>query len=270
MLADLEAAERYGFDYIDLRSDTLDAYLRSSAPEDLAEWFRSHRLKPHTYSALMFFNWRRNRADRQELLDEVRRLIPVFNSIDLKTIAVIPSANIAEHATVGEIKDDAVVMLNKIADLCEPHGISVALEFIGSGAFTINRFDTAYDIVSAVNRTSVGIALDVFHFHAMGSDCKDLAESDGRKIINLHLNDVEHLPIGAPYLTDEKRLWPGDGCVDKARLAEALHASGFDTSTVPAAVEVFRPEYYELSVDENVSTAYRKTKSFVEQYLTEQ
>ena len=267
MMADLEAAEKYGFDYIDLRFDVLDEYLENHTVEELAGWFRTHHLKPSSYSGLLFFNWKRTDGKKQEVFDELARLIPIFDTIGLKTIAVIPSANIGEHASVPEIKDDAVWMLNKMADMCEPHGISLALEFIGSGAFTINRFDTAYDIVSTIDRDSVGIAIDVFHYHAMGSRLEDIANCDGRKIINLHVNDVEDLPIGAPYLTDEKRLWPGDGCVDKQGLADALRSCGFDAEAVPAAVEVFRPEYYELSVDENVRTAYQKTKAFVDEYL---
>ncbi|MDO4615493.1 MAG: sugar phosphate isomerase/epimerase family protein [Lachnospiraceae bacterium] len=267
MMADLEAAEKYGFDYIDLRFDVLDEYLKDHTAEELADWFKNHHLKPSSYSGLLFFNWKKTEEEKQKVFDEVKRLLPVFDTIDLRTIAVIPSFGIEEHASVKEIKDDAVYMLNQIADLCEPYGISLALEFIGSGNFTINRFDTAYDIVTTVNRDNVGIAIDLFHFHAMASDVNDVAKCDGKKIINLHLNDVEDLPIGAPYLDDSKRLWPGEGAVNKQGLADALKACGFDTEAIPAAIEVFRPEYYELSVDENVKTAYETTKAFVEKYL---
>ena len=268
MMADLEAAERYGFDYIDLRFDVLDDYLKGHTAEELAAWFGSHHLKPSSYSGLLFFNWKRTDEEKQKVFDELNRLIPIFNTIGLRTIAVIPSCDIKEHASIEEIKDDAVWMLNRMADLCEPHGISLALEFIGMGSFTINRFDTAYDIVTAVNRDSVGMAVDLFHFYAMASNPADVAACDGRKIINLHLNDAEGLPIGAPYLDDSKRLWPGDGCIDKKAVTDALKACGFDTDAIPAAVEVFRPEYYGLTVDENVKTAYEKTKAFVERYFS--
>lgn len=268
MMADLEAAEKYDFDYIDLRFDILDEYLKDHTAEELAEWFNTHHLKPSSYSGLLFFNWKRTPEEKQKIFDELNRLIPIFDTIGLKTIALIPSFNIEEHASIPEIKEDAVEMINQMADLCEPHGISLALEFIGSGAFTINRFETAYDIVQTINRDSVGIAIDLYHFHAMASNVEDVAKCDGKKIINLHLNDIEDLPAGAPYNTDAKRLWPGDGCIDKKALTDALKACGFDTEAIPAAVEVFRPEYYELTVDENVKTAYEKTKAFVDTYLS--
>ena len=268
MMADLEACEKYGFDYIDIRFDILDEYLKEHTADELAEWFAGHRLKPSSYSALLFFNWKRTEEEKQQVFNEVNRLIPIFDTIGLKTICCVPSAGIKEHASVPEIKEDAVYMLNKIADMCEPHGISLSLEFIGSPSFTINRFDTAYDIVKSVNRSSVGLAIDLFHFYAMASDIKDLETCDGKKITNLHLDDSEDLPIGAPYFDDSKRLWPGDGCIDSRAMGAALAKCGFDKEAIPAAVEVFRPEYYKLSVDENVKTAYEKTKAFVENYLS--
>lgn len=267
MMADLEACEKYGFDYIDLRFDILDEYLKAHSVEELAAWFRNHHLKPSSYSALLFFNWKRTEEEKQNVFNEVARLLPIFDAIGLKTICCVPSMNIQEHASVPQIQEDAVFMLNKIADMCEPHGISLALEFIGSPSFTINRFDVANEIVKTINRDSVGLAVDLFHFYAMASDIQELAQCDGKKIYNLHLNDTEDLPIGAPYFDDSKRLWPGDGCIDKQAIANALKSCGFDTEAIPAAVEVFRPEYYKLTVDENVKTAYKKTKAFVDKYL---
>ena len=267
MIAELEACEKYGFDYIDLRFDVLDEYLKEHSVDELAAWFASHHVKPSSYSALLFFNWKKTAEEEKEVMDEVDRLLPIFDKIGLQTICCVPSFNIKEHASVPEIIDDCVYMLNKIADKAEPYGISLALEVIGANACTINRWDVAVKIIDKVKRDSVGLALDLFHFYAMGSDIKDLENGDGKKIINLHLNDCEDLPIGAPYFDDSKRLWPGDGCIDKEAIANALKISGFDKEAVPAAIEVFRPEYYELTVDENVKTSYAKTKAFVENYL---
>lgn len=268
MIAELEACEKYGFDFIDIRFDILDDYLKDHTAQELADWFALHKVKPSSYSALLFFNWKKTDEEKQKVFDEVNRLIPIFDTIGLKTICCVPSMDIEEPATVPEIVDDAVFMLNKIADMCEPHGISLSLEFIGSPSFTINRFDIAYEIVQRVNRESVGIAIDLFHFYAMASDIKDLEKCDGRKINNLHLDDAEDMPIGAPYFDDTRRLWPGDGCINNKAMGDALKKCGFDSEKVAIAVEVFRPEYYELSVDENVKTAYEKTTAFAKNYLS--
>lgn len=269
MMAELEACEKYGFDYIDLRFDDLDEYVKEHSAEELADWFSHHHLKPSTYSALLFFNWKKTDEEKQAVFDEVDRLIKIFDVIGMKHMALVPSCDIKEEASLPEIKADAVEMINKIADQCEPHGIALSLEFIGSPSFTINRFDVAYDIVQRVNRESVGIAIDLFHFHAMASSVEDVRKCDGRKITNLHINGCEDLPIGAPYLTDEKRLWPGEGCINEKALTDAMKESGFDSNAVPAAIEVFRPEYYEMTVEENVKKSYETTKAFAEKYFGE-
>ncbi|MGE4549500.1 MAG: sugar phosphate isomerase/epimerase family protein [Intestinibacillus sp.] len=265
LMADLEACEKYGFDYIDIRFDVLDHYLKEHPVEELAEWFRAHRLKPFTYSAFCFFNWKKTEAEKEAVFAEMKRLIPILNAIDMKTVAVVPSFAIEEHASVDEIKEDAVAMLARLADMCAPHGIRLSLEFCGAPACTINRFDTAYDIVRAVDRENVGIVLDQFHFYAMGSCWEDLEKADGHLITNYHLDDAENLPVGAPYNTDAKRLWPGDGCLDMERFTTTLEKIGFDLGIT--TIEVFRPAYYELSVDENVKTAMEKTRAFVDKYF---
>lgn len=268
MMADLELAEKYGFDYIDLRFDILDDYLKEHSVKELADWFATHNLKPSSYSALLFFNWKKTKEEEQAVYDEVNRLLPIFEKIGLQTICCVPSFNIKEHATIPEIIDDCAYMLNKIADLAEPYGIRIALEVIGHQAFTVNRWDVAVKIIEKVNRESVGLALDLFHFFAMGSDIKDLRESDGKRVINLHINGSENLPKGASYFDDTKRLWPGEGAIDNKAMIDALLESGFDKETVPAAIEVFRPEYYELSIEDNIKKSYETTKEFVERYLS--
>ena len=263
--ADLEACEKYGFDYIDIRFDVLDNYLKAHSAQELAEWFANHNLKPFTYSAFCFFNWKKDDVERNKVFDEMERIIPILNTINMKTIAIVPSFDIKEHASVPEIKDDAVEMLNKLADMCMPHNISLSLEFCGAPSCTINRFDTAYDIVKTVNKKNVGIALDLYHFYAMGSSWTDLEKADGKYITNFHLDDAENLPVGAPYNTDEKRLWPEDGFLDMKRFTDILKRIGWDLDIT--TIEVFRPDYYKLSIDENVKTAYEKTKKFVDKYF---
>ena len=108
--------------------------------------------------------------------------------------------------------------------------------------------------MKAVDRSNVGITVDTFHFHEMCSKLEDLKAADGNKIFAYHLNDCEDLPLGS--CGDDKRLWPGEGVVDHEGIASALKEIGFDGV---CTIEEFRPEYYEMSHDENVMTAYEET-----------
>lgn len=261
---DLELCERLGFDYIELRGDCIRSYLTRHTLEELAAWFQGHRLKPWAYNTLEFFNLR-DEAGTQEIDEHVDFIIEVCRAVGMQLLIAVPTFHLDQPLSKGEIREATVTRLREIADRIAPHGLRVALEFCGVPSCSINQFGTAWDVVTACDRENVGITLDTYHFHAMDSHWEDLEKADPSKIFAYHLNDSEDLPIGAPYLLDDKRLWPGEGCLDHARTCEILKRIGFDGV---CTIEEFRPEYYALSHEENVTTAYKKTKAFVEQYYS--
>ena len=268
VLGDLEYCEKYGFDSIDIQSECLDRDLAAGkcTLEQLGEWFRTHRLKMLSYNALCGFNMKSTQAEKDAVLAELDEIVRRCGILGCSMIVVVPTQNISVHATRSEIRADAVEVLREMLKRVEPHGIRLSLEFCGCPDMTINRFEDAYAIVQAVDSPLVGVTLDQYHFHAMASGWDALEQADGKKIFIWHLNDMEDVPCGAVYNTDEKRLWPGDprGCLDHARYADALKKIGFEGGV--CTMEVFRPDYYKLSQEENVRTAAECTRAHVEKY----
>lgn len=268
VLNDLEFCEKNGFDFIDIQSECLDRDLAAGKVtlEQLGEWFKTHKLKMLSYNALCFFNMKQAQAEKDAVMAELDEIIRRCQILDCNMIVVVPSQNITVHATRGEILADAAAVLKDMVKKVEPHGIKLSLEFCGAPGMTINRFEDAYAVVQAVDSPLVGVTLDQYHFHAMASGWDALEKADGKKIFIWHLNDMEDMPCGAAYNTDEKRLWPGDarGCLDHQRYADTLKKIGFEGNC--CTVEVFRPDYYQLSQEENVRTAAEVTKAHVEKY----
>jgi 2-keto-myo-inositol isomerase len=260
LAADLAACEKYGYDYIEIRFDCVKDYLKEHTLDELAAWFKSHRLKPWAYNTLIFFNLR-DAAGEKEIDDEIDFIIRVSNAIGMKMLITVPSFDVGP-LSIAEIKAEAVSRLNYLADRVAPHGLRISLEFCGCPNCSINQFGTAYDVVKAVDRDNVGITLDTFHFHAMDSHWEDLEKADGKKIFAFHLNDSEDLPIGS--MLDDKRLWPGEGCLDLERTFKTLKKIGFDGV---CTIEEFRPEYYRLDHDENVRVAKEKTLAVISKYF---
>ena len=211
VLKDLEYCEKYGFDYIDVQSECLNRDLEAGkyTIEELGEWFKNHNLKMLSYNALIFFNMKQTQEEKDAVMEELDEIIRRCNILGCKMIVVVPSMDLDVHATVAEIREDAVAVLKEMVKKVEPHGIKLSLEFCGAPSMSINRFDYAYDIVKEVDSPLVGITLDQYHFHAMASTWEKLEQADGDKIFVWHLNGMEDMPCGAPYNTDEKRLWPG-------------------------------------------------------------
>ena len=271
IMKDLELCEEYGFDYIDIQNRCLDAELEAGTVtlEDLSEWFRTHRLKVSSYNALCDFNMCETPEEEAAKLDELREAIRRCKLFGTDTIVVVPRENLKTPATIPEIHQDAVRVLRGMLALCEPDQIRLALEFCGQPAMSINRFLEAYAIVKEIDLPLLGMTLDHYHFHAMGSEWIDFEHADGGKIFAWHLNDTENLPVGAPYNTYANRFWPYDprGCVDMQRYVDTLKKIGYREGI--CTLEVFRPEYYALTQEENVRKSAECMKRFVEEYCAD-
>ena len=268
VLEDLKLCEKYGFDYIDIQSECLDRELPKGlyTLEDLGEFFKTHKLKMLSYNALIFFNMKQTQEEKDKVMAELDEIIRRCEILDCKMIVVVPSMDIPVDATLDEIKADAVDVLRQMVKKVEPHGIKLSIEFIGQPTMTINRFEDAYAIVQEVGSPLVGLTLDQYHFHAMASSFEALEKADGKKIFVWHLNGMENVPCGAKYNNDEKRLWPDEpgDCLDHKRYADILKKIGFEGDV--CTMEVFRPDYYKLSSEENIKTAAERTRAHVEKY----
>lgn len=268
VLEDLALCEKYGFDYIDVQSECLDRELAAGkyTLEELGEFFRSHKIKMLSYNALVFFNMKQTQEEKDAVMEQLEEIIRRCQILDCKMIVVVPSMDLTVHATVDEIKADAVAVLKEMVKKVEPYGIKLSLEFCGAPTMSINRFEYAYDIVKAVDSPLAGVTLDQFHFNAMASGWDALEKADGKKIFVWHLNGAENMPCGAAYNTDEVRLWPGEpgDSLDHKRFADTLKKIGFEGDV--CTMEVFRPDYYKLSNEENIKKAAEVTRAHVAKY----
>lgn len=260
---DLELCEKHGYDYIEIRTmDKLPEYLSNHSLEDLAAYFESHHIKPLAFNALVFFN-NRSEEDHAKIIAEFKQMMEWGSKLGVRYVVAVPLVT-EQKITRSEIRSSSVAVLRELSDIAKPYGIGIAVEFVGHPQCTVNTFGEAYDIVEEVDRDNVGLVLDCFHFHAMGSKREDLERADGSKIFILHIDDTEDFQIG--LLTDEDRVWPGQGAIDLDYLLSSLRAKGYDAAV---SVELFRPEYYELEAEEVIRKAKETTLEVVSKhYLT--
>ena len=273
VMMDLELCEKYGFDCIDIQSECLNRDLEAGkiTLEEMGAWFQSHHLKMLSYNALCFFNMKQTQEEKDAVMAELDEIIRRCNILGCKMIVVVPSKDMKERGltpTRKEIREDAVAVLKEMVKKCEPTGLKLSLEFCGAPSMSINTFDDAYEIVKLVDSPLMGVTLDQYHFNGMRSDWSKLEKADGDKIFVWHLNDTEDVPAGAGYNTDAKRLWPSDprGCLDHKRFADTLKEIGYDFENGFITMEVFRPDYYEMTTDENIKTAAAETAKHIQRY----
>lgn len=260
LVKDLEYCNKHGYDYIEIRTmDKFPEYLQEKSLDELAEFFNTHHIKPLAFNALVFFN-NRDEAGYKEIINEFKGMMEAAKKLGVKYVVAVPLVT-EQKLLKQDIKKSCVEVLTELSDIAEPYGVKIAVEFVGHPQCTVNTFGQAYDIVEAVNRENVGLVLDCFHFHAMGSDLNDLKKADGSKIFILHIDDTEDFPIG--FLTDEDRVWPGLGAIDLDSILSTLKEIGYSDVV---SVELFRPEYYQLDAEEAIKTAKETTLKVVSKY----
>lgn len=258
---DLELCEKHGYDYIEIRTmDKLPEYLKDHSLADLAEYFQTHHIKPLALNALVFFNNRDEKGYRK-IISEFKSMMETCKTLGVKYVVAVPLVT-ERKILKEEIKKSSIEVLTELSDIAEPYGVNIALEFVGHPQCTVNTFEQAYDIVDAVGRENVGLVFDSFHFHAMGSNIESLKKADGKKIFIYHIDDTEDFPIG--FLTDEDRVWPGQGAIDLDAHLSALREIGFNDVV---SVELFRPEYYKLTAEETIKTAKETMEAVVSKYF---
>jgi len=257
---DLEWCEKTGYDFIEIRLDKLKEYLQDHTVADLADFFANSNLKPYSFNALEFINFR-DEAGYKEITDGLKFCCETGAVIGCHKTVVVPTFDIGGYSKT-EIKEETVRVLHELSDIAAPYGMKLAFEFVGYPSCSVNTLEQAYDIVAAADRENVGFVLDCFHFHAMNSKWEALEAIDPAKLFIFHLDDSEDLPVGA--LRDDKRLWPGEGAVDLARIFGILKAKGYAEM---ASIELFRPAYWELEVPDCIRIAYEKTKETIAKYV---
>ena len=262
LVKDLEYCEKHGYDYIEIRTmDKLPKYLENHSLDDLVQYFQTHHIKPLAFNALVFFN-NRSEEEYQEIIKEFRGMLEMGSKLGIEYIVAVPLVT-EQKILKSDIHQSCVSVLRELSDLAAPYGIGVAVEFVGHPQCTVNTFGQAYDIVKAVDRANVGLVLDCFHFHAMGSKREDLERADASKIFILHMDDTEDYPIG--FLTDEDRVWPGQGAIDLDYILSTIKQKGYSDV---ASVELFRPEYYELDAEEAIRIAKETTLQVLARHYT--
>lgn len=249
---DLQLLEKYGYDYIEIRSiDKLKEYLETHSIEELVEFFQTHHLKPLSLNALVYFN-NRTDEDYKALLEEYKEMLEYAKILNVDRMVVVPLVS-EKKILRPVIKQSCVEVLTELSDLAKPYGVKLALEFIGHPHATVNTLSFANEIVAAVDRENVGIVFDTYQYYAMNSTLEDLRNTDFSKVFLFHINDVEDYIPG--IMLDEDRVFPGDGVIDLKSILKIIKEKGFSDH---ASIEVFRPEYYQLEAEEVVKTAKEK------------
>jgi 2-keto-myo-inositol isomerase len=256
LLTDIQAASQAGFGLIEIWAAKLREYLKTNSTADLRSILKENNLEPYSINSIEHITFRTD-EDYKSIKEECRELSKIAQEIGCPYIVVVPG-KLPPAAAEHQIIDESVEVLNELADIAEPFGVSLAFEFLGQTDCSVQTLDLAKKIVDKVNRSNVGLVLDTFHFYAGNSSFEALEKLDPRKLFIFHINDAEDLPKEA--LTDAHRLYPGQGILPIREIKEKFDLIGYNRM---ASIEIFRPEYW----DQDPFEVARKAKVAAENAL---
>jgi len=253
---DIRAAGEAGFDLVELWASKLRKYLSTHSAAELKTLLTSNNVEAYSINSIEHITFR-SQEDYELIKAECGELSAVAGEIACPYIVVVPG-KLPDAATEGQIVAESVRVLNELADISEPYGVSLAFEFLGQTDCSVQTLDLAKKIVDEVGRNSVGLVLDSFHFYAGNSSFDAIDQLDPSKLFIFHINDAENLP--KEKLTDAERLYPGQGILPLAEIKEHFDKIGYDKM---ASIEIFRPEYW----DQDPFEVAKKAKIATEKVL---
>jgi len=253
---DIRAAGAAGFELVELWAAKLRRYLESHAISELRALLTENNVEVYSINSIEHITFR-SPEDYELIKAECGELSAVAGQLACPYIVVVPG-KLKEGTTREKIIAESTRVLNELADISEPYGVSLAFEFLGQTDCSVQTLDMAEEIVTRVNRKSVGVVIDSFHFYAGNSTFEAIDRLDPEKLFIFHINDAEDRPKGD--LTDAERLYPGTGILPLAEIKQHFDQIGYDRM---ASIEIFRPEYW----DQDPFEVAKKAKLATEKVL---
>lgn len=235
---DIRAAGEAGFDMVEIWAAKLRKFLEFHSIADLRALLSGSNVEAYSINSIEHITFR-TLEGYESIKAQCGELSAVAGELACPYIVVVPG-KMPQNATEEIIIDESVDVLNELADISEPYGVSLAFEFLGQTDCSVQTLDLAKKIVEKVDRKSVGLVIDTFHFYAGNSSFEALETLDASKLFIFHINDAENLP--KEQLTDAHRLYPGTGILPIGEIKRRLDKIGYDRTV---SVEIFRPEYWE-------------------------
>ena len=256
LMTDIKAASAAGFDLLEIWSAKLYEFLKEHTPADLKILLAEHNLQPYSINSIEHVTFR-TPEDYAGVRAECETLSKIAGEIGCPYIVVVPGL-MPEGGTKEQVIEESVRVLNELADISEPYGVSLAFEFLGQTDCSVQTLDLCSEIVEKVGRASIGNVIDTFHFYAGNSTFDAIDRMDPEKIFIFHINDAEDLP--REQLTDAHRLYPGTGILPIREMKKHFDQIGYDRMV---SIEIFRPEYW----NQDPYEVAKKAKAATEEVL---
>jgi sugar phosphate isomerase/epimerase len=233
---EIELAARAGYQAIEPWVREIDQYVKDGGGlKDLGKRVRDNGLTVE--SCIGFAEWIvDDEVRRKKGLEECKRVMDMLQQIGGKRLAA-PPAGATDRTDLP-----LLTAAERYRDLCEvgaTFGITPICELWGFSK-TLSRLGEAMLVAVESGRSEACVLADVYHLYKGGSGFKGLALVGAAALPVIHVNDYPATPPRAE-ITDQFRVYPGDGVAPLKEVFRELHANGFRGYL---SLELFNHEYW--------------------------
>jgi len=277
---DLILCEKAGFDVIEIRFDALQRYLVTHSLNELRDFFKNSRIKPHCMGGHFIvpdqFN---NPAEIERDAAVMTRFIAachIAEQIGERYFLIIN--HILQAMTPEGPRDildqdypyprDQVTefssrILKHFCKIAADYGLTMVWEPVCGRGSSVKTMDHAMEIINATGCENVGLCLDSFNQYINGknNDFSIYKDLPADKIVTVHINNCDDEPLGV--LSPQHRRFCDSGAIDLDNCLMNLKAIGYKG---PISVETLRPEYYSWPIEKVINEAYRTTAELVNRH----
>ncbi len=233
----IETCAQVGFRELELRDNKVEEYLTDHSCKELRTLLQDHDVHVATLNSLEYFSLV-PKENFDFMVKKAEHMMTLCQLIECDALVLVPSKNLHRFSW-SEIKTSTVEKLQRMADLGSTYGVQVFFEPIGAKVFSVRKVLNGLDIVNGVENHEVGLVIDTFNFYLGENTLEDLEKIPCERISFVHFHDASDRP--KDQLTDEDRLFPGEGILDLDGISRILKEKGYEG---PLSVELINPKLW--------------------------
>ena len=267
---DMRLCEQVGFDYMELRLDTVRKYLETHPLQDLVNFFASSRVRPFALNGIYVHREFLRPEDQQrsmKLLDDIKFGCEICCAVGSDSVIMVPplymeSENKHYEDSWQQIEEDNVRIFSTMSELLASYGLKIGIEIVGAPRCSIRTVQQCNIILDKVNAPNLGYTLDAFNLWLYNKDnsFQDVLETYPEKLFIVHVNGGEDGRL--EDLRQSYRTFVNRGVMPVANYVKNLQKVGFNG---PISIEFFNEEFYRWTAEEVIREAYASTRELLVQ-----
>ena len=187
----------------------------------------------------------------KKALDECKRRLEMAAQLGVRRIVASPPGDVVDRQL-------AIERYGQLLEVSVGYNVPASVEFLGF-VKGINTLEEAWAICAGPGNPAATLTPDIWHLFRGGSKLATLDLIPADHISCFHWNDApENIP--REKQTDADRVYPGDGIMPLAKIADQLRAKDWSGCLT---LELFNPSYWKEDPLDVAKTGLAKMKASV-------